>query len=83
MVLRGVSVTFCAWGVEQIYNFRDGPRKGKSHMVAYLKRRWPGASHVSFDVRGLWNQDPHEEDKERGGEYTNSSVEGLGDNVVL
>lgn len=65
-----VPVTFCAWGVEESYNFEHGAKKGKTHMVAYLKRRWSGASHVSFDVRGLWTADPAMDDdkKERGGE---------------
>ena len=65
-------VTFCAWGVEQYYPFKGGSKQGKSRMSGYLKGRWPGASHVSFDVRGLWSSDPADTgrgvDQERGGE---------------
>ena len=43
-----------AWGIEEPY----GSGKGRHIMAGQLKRMWPTATHMTFDVRGFIENDP-------------------------
>eukprot|EP00434_Breviolum_minutum_P014716 symbB.v1.2.012976.t1/scaffold908.1/size153097/9 len=54
-------VTFVAWGVEYEYacgRLGDVRKAGKVVIPGALKNRWPHATHMSLDVRGIWCRDP-------------------------
>lgn len=73
MASEMAEVTFVAWGVEYEYacgRLGDVRKAGKLVIPGALKNRWPHATHMSLDVRGIWCKDPGENTERETGKGT-------------
>lgn len=62
-------ILLVSWGVEHDYKLANGERKkGKFVMPGLLKKKYADATHVTVDLRQLWQNDPglSPDDQERG-----------------